>query len=479
MGNCGFTLAPVRPGRPDLVVRNLERAEDISAEAMAQGIEWSWQHFSEYLDAVDRLPKGINYSGYIGHSALRTWAMGERAFEEEADEDDLRMMESELRAALRAGAMGFTTSRSSSHATSDDRPVASRLASWQEVRRLVAVMGQERTGIFEITPEDATRATGTPEQAEALDRLMNLSLESQRPVAFGVVPCPWYRELLELIDRTNAAGGPMFGQTHSRGTTLIMSFKTRLPFDNLPGWKDVRSLPLDDQRRALADPALRARLAAATDEAEYKPPVGPEVRKPDYRNLRVWLSPTPPNPLLADLARERRMHPVELLIEMSIESNFEQMFIQPTVAGAPQDPGELEAIMRHPNTVMTFSDAGAHVSQIADCSLQTHLLAYWVRQRQAFSIETAVQMLTSTPAQLWHFEDRGTLRPGCVADINIFDPDRVGPKLPTVESDLPGGAKRLRQHATGFLATLVGGQPVLRGGEATGATPGRLLRNGK
>jgi N-acyl-D-aspartate/D-glutamate deacylase len=153
MGNCGFTLAPSRPGEEGMVVRNLERAEDIAAEAMAEGIAWTWSTFPEYLDAVDAAPKGLNYAASIGHSALRTWAMGERAFEETATEDDLTLMAGELRAALRAGAVGFTTSRSAAHATSDDRPVASRLASWDEVVALVDVVADERDCVFQLAPE--------------------------------------------------------------------------------------------------------------------------------------------------------------------------------------------------------------------------------------------------------------------------------------------------------------------------------------
>src|SRR4051795_553794 len=153
MGNCGFTLAPARASERHLVVRNLERAEDISADAMAQGIEWTWETFPEYLDTLDRVPKGINYAAHIGHSALRTWAMGERAFEQEATPDDLAVMARELRDALRAGAIGFTTSRTPNHETADDRPVASRLASWSEVEALVGVMGDVGTGMFEIAQE--------------------------------------------------------------------------------------------------------------------------------------------------------------------------------------------------------------------------------------------------------------------------------------------------------------------------------------
>src|SRR5579859_5622099 len=163
MGNCGFTLAPAHPDRRELVVRNLERAEDISPAALAAGVEWSWERFGGYLDAVDRAPKAINYAANIGHSALRTWAMGERAFDEAANEDDLTAMEGELREALHAGAIGFTTSRSDQHETSDNRPVASRLASWDEVRRLVNVMGETGAGVFQLTNEPTP--AGDPEGA--------------------------------------------------------------------------------------------------------------------------------------------------------------------------------------------------------------------------------------------------------------------------------------------------------------------------
>src|SRR5258707_2742035 len=160
MGNCGFTLAPCAKEDRHLVIRNLQRAEDISLEAMEAGIEWKWKTFAEFLDTVDGLPKGINYSGYLGHSALRTYVMGERAFEQAASEDDLRAMEAELRSGLQAGAIGFTTSRSPSHATPDRRPVASRLATWDEVRRLVGVMGDMNAGIFELAGEGVDRDAG-------------------------------------------------------------------------------------------------------------------------------------------------------------------------------------------------------------------------------------------------------------------------------------------------------------------------------
>src|SRR3989442_1288540 len=184
MGNCGFTLAPCAAEDKHFVVRNLQRVEDIPPEAMEAGIDWRWTTFPEFLDTLESLPKGINYAGYIGHSALRTYVMGERAFEKPATEDDLRAMERELRDALRAGAMGFTTSRSPSHETPDHRPVASRVADWAEVRRLVNTIGELNAGIFEIAGENVDREAGNPGLPDYHRRLKALAVESGRPITF-------------------------------------------------------------------------------------------------------------------------------------------------------------------------------------------------------------------------------------------------------------------------------------------------------
>jgi N-acyl-D-aspartate/D-glutamate deacylase len=194
MGNCGFTLAPASRPQSPLVIRNLERAEDISGSAMEAGIEWGWSHFREYLDVVDALPKGINYVPNIGHSPLRTFIMGEAAFEREATEDELAAMEAELQDALAAGAFGLTTSRSSAHNTSDDRPVASRIASWDEVRRLVATMGQCSQGIFELALPTEARSRDQEERRRAYHTLLELAVESGVTMTFGVLPTPDSRE---------------------------------------------------------------------------------------------------------------------------------------------------------------------------------------------------------------------------------------------------------------------------------------------
>jgi N-acyl-D-aspartate/D-glutamate deacylase len=253
----------------------------------------------------------------------------------------------------------------------------------------------------------------------------------------------------------------------------MLSFKTRLPMDVIPEWKEVRSLPQAAQIRALRDPDVRKKLVYAAHHGDYGHPIGAEARKPDYDAMRIFERPVPPTPTVAEVAKQRGLDPVELMIDLAVESNFEQFFAQPL---SRQTDGDLLALLKNPRAVMTFSDSGAHVSQILDCSIQTHLLAYWVRDRQAITLEEAIRMITLIPAMAWGFSDRGLLREGLVADLNVLDPARVAPEMPTLEYDLPGGARRLIQKASGFLATVVGGQVVFRSGQPTGARPGRLLR---
>ena len=477
MGNCGFTLAPCAAKDKHLVVRNLQRAEDIPPAAMEAGIKWSWTTYPEYLAALEALPKGINYASYVGHSAIRTFVMGERAFEGEASEDDLQAMERQVRDAIGAGAIGFTSSRSPSHETPDGRPVASRQASWDEVRRLVGVMGELNAGLLEIAGEGVDRNAGDPGVRDWHTRLRDLAVESGRPVTFGVFsrrksPGTW-KKYLDLLDETAAMGGRMFAQAHSRALSALLSFKTQMPFDRLPLWQDIRKLPIEEQKRRLRDPKLRPALIEASNARDERRALGTEARQADYDWLYVFDTIEGPHRSVAEVARERNQHPAETMIELALEKDLDLFFLQP-VANEDQDVA-LE-IMRHPRTVTTFSDSGAHVSQLMDSSLQTHLLYHWVRTRQAFTLEKAVSMLTMVPATLWGFHDRGLVREGMAADLVVFDPDTIMAEMPEVVDDLPAGARRLVQRTRGIAATVVNGEILLREGKHTGALPGRLLR---
>jgi N-acyl-D-amino-acid deacylase len=476
MGNCGFTLAPCPADQADFVFRNLERAEDLSRDAMLTGINWSWETFPEFLDTIEALPKGINYAGYIGHSALRTYVMGERAFTDTATEEDLAAMCRLVQEAVRAGAIGFSTSRTMNHVTADDRPVASRLAEWGEVRAIVNAMGETGKGIFEIAGEAPGR---DPERIrEYHERLRDLAVESGVPQTWGMfsirVAPDFWRPYFDLLDETAAAGGRMFAQAHSRALNVLLSFKAHTPFDKWEVWRDVRALPLDEQKAKLADPEMKAKLVEVASR-EYTGPriVGAEARPPNWEWVYPMAEMRYDQPSMADLAAQKGIHPVELMIDLALEHDFDIFFRQP-IANENQD--HVLEMMKHPRSVVTFSDSGAHVAQIMDSSLQTHLLSHWVREKEAFTLEEAIRQVTFNTASAWGFHDRGLIREGLAADLVVFDPNTVGARMPEVVHDLPAGAKRLKQTAEGIRHTIVGGEILLTDNEHTGATPGRLLR---
>lgn len=475
MGNCGFTLAPCAAADADFVFRNLERAEDLSRDAMRAGIDWTWETFPEYLDVLDALPKGINYGGYIGHSALRTYVMGERAFSEQATADEMKRMSHAVQEAVRAGAIGFSTSRTYNHLTSDDRPVASRIADWSEVRAIVNAMGETGAGIFEIAGEAPGRSPRR--QADYFGRLKELAVESGCPVTFGMPSIRIAPELwpayYDLGNEVADAGGRLFVQAHSRSISTLLSFKSHTPFDEWEGWKDVRSKPLEEQKVLLADPTVRRRLIDIASR-DYDGPqiVGAEARPPEWDWVYLF-NDIGDEQLMSEVAAERGVHPVEAMIDLALERDFDVFFRQPL---ANEDQEAVLKMMKHPRSVVTFSDSGAHVAQIMDSSLQTHLLSYWVREREAFTLEEAVRLITHDTATAWGLYDRGMVREGLNADLNIFDPDTIHQNMPELVNDLPAGAQRLKQTSRGISHTIVNGRVLLRNNEPTGDLPGQLVR---
>jgi N-acyl-D-aspartate/D-glutamate deacylase len=481
MGNCGFALAPCRPEEREWFARCLTAVEDIPTESMLAGIDWTWETFPEYLATVDRLPKAINYGAYIGHSALRMYVMGKRALSETATDEDLARMAGAVKEAIRAGAMGFSSSRATTHVTPDNTPVASRIADWAEVDRLVGAMAELGAGIFQVGPD----ISGGLAQRAFLARLQRVAVESGRPVMFGTIasrqgddPNPWTYQL-EYLDQCAAAGARVWGPTTTRSINAIFSLKSYLPFDVLPAWRELRRLPLPEQKRRLADPATRRQLMA--EEATMKPrdnvfqgggAATTDPRRPDYGNLYAMKDVNWNDPTVAQLAAARGQHPVEVMIDLALE-NDNQVFVQPLVN---EHPDQVLGMLKHPRTLATFSDSGAHVCQEMGSSLQTHMLSYWVRAKQAFTLEEAVRKLTFDNASAWDITDRGLLRAGYRADLVLFDEARVKPAMPTVEADLPGGARRLVQKAEGIAATIVNGEVTLEHGKPTGRLPGALLR---
>ncbi|MFT5445713.1 MAG: N-acyl-D-amino-acid deacylase [Gammaproteobacteria bacterium] len=482
MGNCGFALAPCKPEEREWFARCLEAVEDIPTEAMLKGIDWNWETFPEYLANVERLPKGINYAAYIGHSALRMYVMGKRALTDLATGDDLKHMRHAVQEALRAGAVGFSTSRANTHVTPDGTPVASRIGDWNEVATLAGAMGELGAGIMQLGPD----VSGGEAHRACLAEVAKISRSSGRPAMFGILstrqgvePSSWESQV-EYLDEAAASGSQLIGQATTRSINAIFSFESYLPFDKLPAWRELRDLPLDEQQRRLRDPELRSRLVA--DENSMKPrdnvfqgggAATTDPRKPDYGNLFAMKGVDWDDPTVEDLARESGKHPVEVMIDLALDNDMNQLFVQPLVNETPE---HVLGMLKHPRTLATFSDSGAHVCQEMGSSLQTHLLSYWVRNKQAFTLEEGVRMLTHDNAKAWEMHDRGVLREGLAADVVIFDDNTIKPAMPTVEKDLPGGSRRLVQKAEGIHATVVNGQIALEDGKSTGNYAGQLLK---
>ena len=481
MGNCGFALAPCRPDDHEWYARCLEAVEDIPTKAMMSGIDWNWETFPEYFANVERLPKGINYGAYIGHSALRMYVMGKRALDQAATEEDLAAMAFHVQQALKAGAIGFSSSRSPTHVTPDGTPVPSRIAEWRELERLVSAMAELNAGVFQIGPDIASGAHARIFYEE----LRKVCLNTGRRVMFSLAETSQgedpvsYQTQLDFIDQVVADGGNIWGQSTTRSINAIFSAKSYLPFDVLPSWKEIRDLPLGEQKAQFANPEVRKRLIE--DEAGMKPrdkvvqgggAATTDPRKPDYTNLFVMQGVDWDDPSVDDLAKERGQHHVDVILDLVLE-NEDQVFVQPLLN---EDPDHIHGMLKHPRALATFSDSGAHVCQEMGSSLQTHMLNYWVRGKEAFSLEEAVRMMTSDNAAAWGLTDRGTLNVGNAADIVLFDEKEVKPCIPTVEKDLPGGARRLVQKAEGIHYTVVNGEVTLEDGVSTGNYAGQLVK---
>ncbi|MGH8675695.1 MAG: amidohydrolase family protein, partial [Burkholderiales bacterium] len=285
----------------------------------------------------------------------------------------------------------------------------------------------------------------------------------------------YWRRYFELAEETAAAGGRMFIQVHSRSLNLLLSFETNMPFDRIPAWREMRNLPLAEQEAVLRNPEMRRALVAAAHDRSggEERSVGAEARMANFNWIFPLDRPTPPYRSIAEIAAAEGKDAVDVVIDLALDKNLKRFFLQ-TLVNENQD--HVLEMMKHRRSVVTFSDSGAHVSQIMDSSLQTHVLSHWVREKEALTLEEAIRLLSFVPAYHWGLAGRGLLREGNFADVIIFDPERIAPKIPELAYDLPAGARRLKQKSDGLLATVVNGEVVLRNNEHSGALPGKLLR---
>jgi N-acyl-D-amino-acid deacylase len=476
IGNCGVTFAPCKPEDRRFLAEMMESVEDIPAEGILNGLPWDWVSYGEYLRTLDRMPKGINVGGMVGHCAVRYYVMGDRSADQvAASPDEIAQMCELVEEAMLGGALGFSTSRTRLHKVPDGRHVPGTWAETDEMMAIGNVLGRLGRGVFESAPRfegdnehyDKTRAE--------IAWMSELSQVTGRPVTFGISQAnarpDLYRRAIEFAGEGNTNGGVVRPQTTVRGIGLLVGLSCgRTPWDNLPAWKALRELSVDAKVDALRDPARREALVAeAGAQAGW---VDPErLYFLDEEDAAYYPDPAHS---LAGIAAARGVSPAAAFCELAVETAGRALF---THAFLNQRPEAVEEMMANPIVVMGLADAGAHVGQIMDASQPTFFLRDWVRDRKLLGIEEAVRRLTSDTAQLFGITDRGVLRAGAFADINVIDLDGLRLPAPEYVQDFPGGASRFIQRGAGYDCTLVNGQVFMERGEHTGAFAGRVLRS--
>ena len=460
MGNCGVTFAPCKPSDKELLAGMMETVEDIPKYAILNGLAWDWEDYGGYLDSIERLSPAINVAGLVGHCAVRFYVMGERAVEEQASEDERRRMADIVAQSIDAGAVGFSTNRYAPHKLPDGRSIPGTFADPEE---LVAIAGA-------VGPRNALmQAVGA--SPDVLDQIAKTS-EGRILFSFGAGPEDNSgRERSAFFDRMRA-GRDMTAISQVRGSGFMFGLQSRLPVEG-ETWNRLRGLDLPGRLEALEDADTRAALVQEARRAEATRVPMDQVyylgggESPDYT--------VPPERHLAALADAAGEHWSETFLRLSLETDGRALF---NLRMFNRNLKALGDLFRNEHILPSLGDAGAHVSQIMDAGWTSFILSYWVREAGLYSIGEAVRRMTSGPARVIGLEDRGLLRPGLRADVNVLDPDTVAERQPELVHDFPGGAPRYIQRAIGYKATLVNGQVTVADGEHTGARAGEVLRHG-
>ena len=481
MGNCGVTFAPCKPEDRTQLAEMMESVEDIPADAIMQGLPWDWVTYGEYLDSYEKMPKGINVGGMVGHCSVRVAVMGDRAIDQHhADAEDIAKMCDLVEESLLGGALGFSTSRTYLHQTPDGREVPGTWAAPEELLAIGEVMGKLGRGIFECAVDNDRQLhgmVGTPDRtviAREVEWMKDLSIRTGRPVTFGFVqnrsdPTAW-QYWLELVAAANADGAEIHPQTTSRGIGVLFGIANRTPFDNCSrAWRSLREMRWADKLDKLRDADFRAQLIADAEATPSKLDLSAIYR---LDPTRVDYERDEAETLTAHAAR-RGVSPAEAFLDMALETGSQSLWNYPFLNF---DYDAIEAKLRHPDVVLGIGDAGAHVGQIQDASQTTYFLTRWVRDSGAWSVEEGVKKMTSEGADLFGFEDRGRLVEGAYADVNVIDYEALDLHAPEYVYDFPNGAGRYIQKASGYDLTLVNGEVFMHDGEHQGALAGRVIR---
>ena len=481
MGNCGVGFAPARPDRHDWLIALMEGVEDIPGAALAEGIRWNWETFPEYLDALEQTPRVLDVATQVPHGAVRAYVMGERgARNEAANDDDIAEMARLVREGVTAGALGFSTSRTVLHLSKDGEPVPGTFANAAELIGIGRALAEAGHGVFEMA-SDMTPAT------EEFRWMQALSAETGVPVTFALLQSPVnadnWRDLLALTEQAREAGADVTAQIACRPTGMVLGWQSTVhPFIAHPTYRAIADLPFEARLAKLRDPEIRSKLI--TETPANMGPLGYILTQGFDRMFRLeqpdGLDYEPAaEASVAALAAATGRSPVEIVFDMLMEKDGRGYVYLPLLNYANFNFDHIYEMMQHPATVLSLSDGGAHCGVICDASFPTYMLTHWVRDRTRgprLPLETVIQMQTQRTAHLYGLQDRGEIKPGLRADINLIDFDALKILPPEMVFDLPAEGRRMIQRAEGYRATIVAGEVTFENGVATGAAPGRLIR---
>jgi N-acyl-D-amino-acid deacylase len=470
IGNCGFTIAPCRADDRDLVMRNLTQVEGMTLGVLRRGIVWDFETFPEYLDGTARRGAAANVAAFLGHSALRTYVMGEAAVERAANDDEISAMAEQVRRAMAAGAVGVATSTAPQHNGWGGRPMPSRRADDRELYALVGAMAESGRGLFMLTKGNRTDVPYLERLAAATGRPVMIAALLHNPTR----PARIFEEL-DQIAAACSRGRELWGQVSCCPLTMDFTLASAYPLESLEAWGPLMKVSGEARLRLLADPDLRRAV-----KEELAQPAGVRLFNGEWDKIELTEAADPAHRALehrkvAHLAAEAGSDPLDWMLDLAIAEDLGTLF---TAELLNTDEAAVSRVIRHPNASVALSDAGAHLTFFCDAGFGLHLMGHWSRALGVLSLEEAVHELTAKPAAIFRLPGRGRIVPGAAADLLLFDPATVGRGPKRRVHDLPGGAPRLTTDPVGIHGVWVNGEPVVdRNGRVIGnARPGRLLR---
>ena len=471
-GNCGVGFAPVRHQDRDLLVELMEGVEDLPGTVLHEGLTWNWESVSDYLDALASRHYDIDLAAQVCHAPVRVYVMGQRgADRESATETEIAEMGRVAAAGIRAGALGFTTSRTLNHKTSRGEPTPTLTAAREELVGIATAIGQTGQGVLQVVSDFTDREI----EDETLLEMMRVS---GRPLSISLLqaaPGVGYRSKLALLDRAHAEGLTMRGQVAARAVGVLLGLQGSLnPLRGTPTFQVVADLPLAEQARVLTQPERRRQLITEVRQASFTRSLDRIFElgdPPDYEQR--------PEDSIGARGRRSGLDPAELFVDLLLGDGGKTLLYFPVLNYFDGSLDAAAEMMAHPHTVPGLSDGGAHVGTICDGSFPTSLLTHWGRDRSRgpmFGLPFLIQRQSRGTAAAVGLLDRGLLTPGYKADINIIDFDHLTLSPPEMVHDLPAGGKRLLQKAHGYLHTFVSGVEIAADGAPTGELPGRFVR---